>query len=269
MLKKRVIFTLLYDHGSFMLSRNFCLQKVGNLRWLQKNYNFSQIAFSIDELIILDVSKGERDQDKFCEHVKALAEDCFIPIAAGGGIRDLELARKLLNSGADKIVINSDLKTNPKLIELVAKEFGRQCLVASIDVNKENTVWIQNGTEKLDLSAREWLAYVSQELPIGEIYLNSMENDGTGQGYRLELLDLLPPSVSVPVILAGGAGKYHHLIEGLLHKKVNAVATAHLFNFVGNGLELARDEMLNEGIDLPRWDIQTAKNMKNCCANSQ
>jgi len=88
MLKKRIIFVLLYDNGSFMLSRNFRLQKVGDLQWLKKNYNFSHISFSIDELIILDVTRGGRDEEKFLFHVKSLTEECFVPIAAGGVFED-------------------------------------------------------------------------------------------------------------------------------------------------------------------------------------
>ena len=107
MLKKRVIFTLLYDNGSFMLSRNFRLQKVGDLQWLKKNYNFSKLAFSIDELVLLDVTRTKKDHKKFINHVRTLSEVCFIPIAAGCGIRDVELAHSLVNNGADKIVINS------------------------------------------------------------------------------------------------------------------------------------------------------------------
>ena len=269
MLKKRVIFTLLYDNGSFMLSRNFRLQKVGNLNWLQRNYNFSQIAFFIDELVVLDVSRQDRDEDRFCDHIMALTEGCFVPIAAGGGVRSLEYARKLLRSGADKIVVNSLLATDVNEINSSASEFGRQCLVASVDVNQDNTIWVNNGGEKLDVDARDWLHYVVNELPIGELYLNSMERDGTGQGYMAELLDLLPDSVPVPVILAGGAGKHQHFMEGLHHTKVNAVATAHLFNFVGNGLELARNGLLSEGIDLPCWDAQVAIKLKQCCANGE
>ncbi len=247
-----------------MLSRNFRLQKVGDLKWLQKNYNFSQIAFSIDELIILDVTRGERNEALFCEHVKALTEECFVPIAAGGGIRTLEQARRLLHSGADKIVINSLVSSKPEVLEEIATEFGSQCIVASVDVKQSNNglkVFTENGSCQLVQPATEWLRHIAG-LAVGEIYLNSMDRDGTGQGYLFELLDIVPNPISIPVILAGGAGKYHHLAEGLRDERVDAVATAHLFNFVGNGLELARIRLLEEGFSLAKWDIELAKGMR-------
>jgi len=109
MLKKRIIFTLLYDNGNFVLSRNFRLQKVGNLDWLKKNYDFSKISFYIDELVVLDVSRKNRDLNLFCENLKILTKDSFVPVAAGGGINSYEHASKLLKSGADKLVLNSSL----------------------------------------------------------------------------------------------------------------------------------------------------------------
>lgn len=257
MLKKRIIFTLLYDRGFFMLSRNFRLQKVGDLRWLEKNYNFSHIAFSIDELIVLDVSRGERDVACFCEHLKALTKGCFVPIAAGGGIRTVEHARMLLRSGADKVVINTPLFDKPGLINEMASEFGQQCVVASLDVKKSSTgnyqVWIENGSRYVEGSMAEYLNRMS-ESAIGEVYLNSMDRDGTGQGYDLKMLEHLSEGMSQPIILAGGAGNVHHLAEGLSDTRVDAVATAHLFNFVGNGLELARQHLYQKQFDLARWD---------------
>jgi len=256
MLKKRVLFTLLYDNGNFMLSRNFRLQKVGDLGWLRNNYNFSQIAFSIDELVILDVSRGERDEEKFCDHVRALTENCFIPIAAGGGIRTVDQAKTLLRSGADKVVVNSIVFSNPEILREIAREFGRQCIVVSVDVEQtddKNRIWIENGVEKLDISLPEWFEYISK-LPVGEIYLNSVDRDGTGQGYLLGLLDMLPKTYEIPIIIAGGAGSFTHFAEGLQDIRVDAVATAHLFNFLGNGLEEARVKLLRMGFQLARWE---------------
>jgi len=266
MLKKRIIFTLLYDNGLFMLSRNFRLQKVGDLKWLKQNYNFSNTSFSIDELIILDITRGERDEDKFLNHVKSLAEECFVPIAAGGAIRRLEQVRNLLHSGADKVVVNTLLAEAPNVIREIADEFGQQSIVGSVDVkliNSEFTVWIDNGSKKQNKDAKKYLYDICQ-LPVGEIYLNSMDNDGTGQGYKIEMLGLLDNSCNVPVILAGGAGKYNHFSKVLSDRRVDAVATAHLFNFIGDGLYKARKKLLSKGVCLPLWDVEKTKTLANC-----
>ena len=109
MLKKRIIFTLHYANGFFNLSRNFRLQKIGDLNWLLKNYNFLKIAESIDELIIIDVSKDLRDKKKFLQNVAEIAKGIFVPVSLGGGISTLDYARELFESGADKININSSI----------------------------------------------------------------------------------------------------------------------------------------------------------------
>ena len=238
-----------------MLSRNFRLQRVGDINWLQKNYNFSNISSFIDELIILDVSRTERNLEKFCEHIKILTEGCFIPIAAGGGISTIQQAKLLLRSGADKIIINSLLADNKKEILSLAAHFGRQCIVVSVDIKKiehEFVVFTHNGEKRQEMYMKEWLQSII-ELPIGEIYLNSIDRDGTGRGFQMEMLKNLPSHIPFPLILAGGAGKPNHLSEGLNDFHVDAVATAHLFNFVGNGLKLARKELIESGYKLPIW----------------
>jgi len=265
MLKKRVIFTLLYDSGYFMLSRNFRLQKIGNMQWLKKNYNFSHISFSIDELIILDVTRGERNEETFYEHVRLLNDECFVPIAAGGGIREVEQARKLLHSGADKVVINTLVSKDSDVIAEIAREFGQQSIVASVDVkliNGEFTVWTDNGNLEQNEDLTAWLENIDR-LPIGEVYLNSVNRDGTGHGYQTELIEQIPYLFSIPVILAGGAGKYSHFSEVLQDKRVDAVATANLLNFIGDGLEKSRQKLLDEDFNLPVWDINLAISLKN------
>ena len=267
MLKKRIIFTLLYDSGNFMLSRNFRLQQVGNLTWLQRNYNFSHIAFFIDELIILDVSRGERNTDNFCETLKKLTSDCFVPIAAGGGVRSIDYARRLLRSGADKIVINTPLFEDQDLVRDLVKEFGQQCVVGSVDIKRDNSsqyhIYTNNGKNKIAEKPVDALKSVTKQW-IGELYLNSIDQDGTGQGYDLALLDQIPTSCSVPIIIAGGVGNSNHLAEGFAEKKVDAVATAHLFNFIGNGLQSAREALLTQGAQLAVWpDVSESFLQKN------
>ena len=254
--RKRLIFALLYDSGRFMLSRNFRLQQVGNIDWLEKNYNFRETATAVDELIVLNVERTRNSLDRFFDHVKRLNDDCFVPISAGGGIRSVDEARRLLRSGADKVVINTVLHDDFMLVEDLASEFGKQCLVASIDTRRVDgifRVFVDNGTRMLDEDLTTFLGSVLT-MPIGEIYLNSMDRDGTGQGYDEDMLALIPPTISVPLILAGGAGKPEHFEFGLNDHRVDAVSTAHLFNFVGNSLQLSRNYLLSKELPLVSWD---------------
>ncbi|NBO68201.1 MAG: imidazole glycerol phosphate synthase subunit HisF [Actinobacteria bacterium] len=253
MLTKRLIFTLLYDNGSFVLSRNFRLQKIGDISWLEENYGFASVGYSIDELVVIDVSRGARDTPKFCENLKLLTKDCFAPIAAGGGIRTLNHARDLLRSGADKIVINSALHDQPELVDDLATEFGRQCIIASVDSQKiDNSyrVFKHNGTIEIGQSLEQFLLKCAG-LPIGEIYLTSIERDGTGNGLDLEMLDSTKHINELPLILMGGVGRADHIVAGLKDSRLDAVATANLLNFMGNGLSQARDSAIANGVNLP------------------
>ncbi len=256
MLKKRVIFTLLYCDGSYMLSRNFRLQKVGDLHWLKENYNFSQISFFIDELIVINISRSHNNQKSFLLDLEKLSKDCFLPISAGGGIRSPNTAKDLFNSGADKILFNTAIFLNPELIQNLVKKFGQQCIVASIDLKKNKNgdyqIVVESGTKILSGEVSNLLKSLDTN-SIGEIYLNSIDQDGTGQGYDLKMLNFLPKIWSFPVILAGGAGNNNHLQVGLNDERVDAVATANLFNFVGDGLKKAREAISLSGINLAHW----------------
>ena len=254
--KKRLIFTLLYNDGAFMLSRNFRLQRAGSIEWLKKNYSFKNIAFFIDELIILDVSRGEKDIHRFCNHIKMVGEECFIPIAAGGGISTLEQAKLMMNSGADKLVVNTALIKSPCLVKDLIHIYGGQCIIASVDVKKDADgfhIYINNGSTKVPSGLSEGIKHII-DLGVGEIYLNSMDKDGTGNGYLYEILSKINQIVKVPVIMAGGAGNWHHLLDGLQNENIDAVATANLFNFIGQGFPNARKKLLDSNVNLARWE---------------
>ena len=266
MAKKRLIFTLLYSDGGFMLSRNFRLQRAGNIEWLRSNYNFKNIAFAIDELIILDVSRNERNLERFCGHIKVIAEECFIPIAVGGGITSYEHTKAIMNSGADKLVVNTTLFQAPHFVKELISTYGSQCIIASIDVKRRGDhtdIYIDNGSTKVAMAFDEYIAHIIN-LGIGEIYLNSMDKDGTGHGYLYELLSEIKPDVKVPIIMAGGAGNWHHLLEGLRHEGVDAVATANLFNFIGQGFPNARKELIDDGVNLAKWEARNINDLRDC-----
>lgn len=253
-----------------MLSRNFRLQKIGNLEWIQTHYDFSRISYSIDELVVLDVTRQNRDLEIFCEVLKSLTYGNFVPITAGGGVKDIDSARKLLRSGADKIVINSSLFDEKELATQLAKEFGQQCVVASIDVKRSKSCELQvlsnNGTLIEKISAERLFINLLQER-VGELYINSIDRDGTGQGLDLTILDLLPSGFNKPVILAGGVGNAEHILFGLQDSRVDAVATANLLNFVGDGLRKAREDIASGGILLPIWSpkFYATSNILNRC----
>ena len=256
MLRKRLIFTLIYSDGYFMQSRNFRLQKVGNVNWLKNNYKFGEIATSIDELIILNANKENKNIKYFANSISEIVNEVFIPIAAGGGIKSMEDAELLFNNGADKIVLNTALFDNTALVKQLVNTYGSQSIVASIDYKKNenvNQVFINDGTRKVDLDLEKTIDYL-QSLKVGDIYLNSIDKDGTGFGYDFETINNLKDSIKIPLIIAGGAGNENHFQEGLKHISVSAVATANLFNFIGNGLPNARDMLLSNGENIANWN---------------
>lgn len=256
MLRKRIIFSLIYSDGYFNQSRNFRLQKVGNEVWLDNNYKFSKIANSIDELIIINASKSFKDIQRFSETITKIVENVFIPICAGGGIKNISDAELLFKSGADKILLNSVLFENPKLVLDLIKIYGSQSIIASIDykIQEEGLlVYINNGETKISLDLISYIEKI-QSLGVGEIYLNSIDKDGTGFGYDFNTINNISSKIKVPLIIAGGAGNEAHLINGLEINHVNAVATANLFNFIGDGLPNARKKILNRGLNIVNWD---------------
>lgn len=255
MVKKRLIFTLIYCDGYFMQSRNFRLQRVGNIDWLEKNYHFQKIAFSLDELIILDASRNKKSIEIFSKTVAQIRKNVFIPVSVGGGIRSTDDAGILFQHGADKIVINSLLHENTGLIQELAYRFGSQSIVASIDYKKDGNkklVYIHDGKTCVNLTLSDYLEKI-KSLCVGEIYLNSIDQDGTGFGFDIETIEEIKNKIYTPLIIAGGAGNENHLVSGLKISGVNAVATANLFNFIGNSLPNARKKIIDSGIALAKW----------------
>ena len=256
MLRNRLIFSLIYSAGAFMQSRNFRLQRVGDINWLERNYKLQKISFSLDELVIVDATKSNKDIRNFAQAVQRLVSDVFIPVAAGGGIRKMEDAELLFNSGADKVILNSALHESPELAKCIIETYGSQSLVASVDyklVNDIPIVYIKDGTVPISKSLNEYLNDL-QDIGVGEILLNSIQQDGTGFGYDMCTVKKYVQSLSVPLLLMGGAGNEKHLLEGLTQNGVSAVVTANLFNFIGNGLPNARQYMLENNANLARWD---------------
>ena len=241
-----------------MLSRNFRLQKVGDLNWIKTHYDFNAIAFSIDELVMLNVERGDKDIELFAKNMSELTKNCFMPIAAGGGIDSVDKAFRLFEAGADKIVLNSAILKDPKLIKALVKIFGGQSIIASIDfkmVGNRQHAFIDNGSVDTGITV-EAAVNNAIDLGCGEIYLTSINKDGTGQGYDLETLKKVSEMSPIPIIASGGVGRFNHLVEGITEGRVQAVSTANLFNFMVDGLTEARSVIKENGIALAEWKTE-------------
>jgi cyclase len=255
MLRNRLIFVLLYADGYFMQSRNFRLQRVGDLDWLEKNYRLQEISFSLDELVVLNVSRNHRNLNDFAEVVGRVSEKVFIPVSAGGGIFRSEHAEILFGNGADKLVINTALTKNTEEVRRIIDIYGAQSVVASVDYRTLNTAevaYLSNGQESLDQPLDQYIRWI-EGLPVGEILLNSIDKDGTGFGFDVGTCARFSDS-PIPVILMGGAGNSQHFAEALRVPGISAVATANLFNFIGDGLPLARSKLLDSSFNFARWE---------------
>ncbi|MES3032813.1 MAG: HisA/HisF-related TIM barrel protein [Gemmatimonadota bacterium] len=266
---KRLIFTLLHDRGRFMLSRNFRLQAVGTIRWLFENYDFETVSRGLDELMVLDVTRGDRDTAAFASAVSEIAQRCFIPLTAGGGVRSVDDAALLLRHGADKVLVNTQFADAPEACDAIAGFFGRQCLVAGVDyveaADGTRVVVAAHGQRDTGVPLAEWVERVVAH-GAGEVVLQSVARDGTGMGLDLEVTASLGRRPEVPLILLGGVGRGEHIAAGFRDEAVDAVATANLFNFIGESFVTARREMIVQGLDVADWHAAEYRTLKGAFA---
>lgn len=183
----------------------------------------------IDELIYMDVVASLYGRNSLVDIVKKTAENIFIPLTVGGGIRSIEDVSKLLQSGADKVAINTAAIHRPELIQEIARKFGSQCVVLSIEAKKTaDNKWeayTDNGREHTHKDVVEWAAY-GEKLGAGEILVTSIDKEGTRQGFDIELIQAVANQVSIPVIASGGMGNPEHVLEAVNCADVSAVAMA-------------------------------------------
>jgi len=257
MVSKRITFALLYSKGFFYLSRNFRLQKVGDVDWLEKNYSFNETCKYIDELVFILVTKDpeKNEVDNFLKDTEKVRERVFAPIMLGGNIRNLEDVKKYFHNGADKIIINTEAKNN-NLINEVCEIYGSQAISIMIDYkfNKEkmkNEIFTNCGSSKVEVDITEYLNSFSLD-KIGEVILHSIDKDGTGNGYDFKILKNYENEFNKPILLMGGAGKPEHIVEALKLKKVSGIITANIFNFIGNGLKITREKAIQEKINIAK-----------------
>ena len=205
-----------------------------------------------DELVFLDITASSDSRRTMIDVVERTADQVFIPLTVGGGVRSVSDIRDLLSAGADKVSINTAAISDPDLIEAGALIFGRQCIVVAIDARRELDrdgwgVYTHGGRRASGLDAVAWAAEVARR-GAGEILLTSMDRDGTRDGYDLPLLEAVSAAVNIPVIASGGAGTLEHLGEGLAPGRADAVLAASIFHFGEYRIAEARAHLADRGI---------------------
>lgn len=230
MLKTRILPTLLFKDNGLVKGKQFQSDRpVGSALQAIKVYNRREV----DELVFLDVNASVQGRPPDFALIDELADECFMPMTVGGGVSRLEHIRGLLAVGADKVCIGSAAFTNPELISEGARMYGRQCIVAAIDVRREAGSWrvyCRSGTQPTEHEPVAWAREV-ERLGVGEIILTSIDRDGTMSGYDVEITKRVTAAVSVPVVASGGAGKFSDIAEVLRTGGASAAAAASIFHF--------------------------------------
>ena len=250
MLANRIIPCLDVDEGRVVKGINFVdIRDAGDPVEQARTYD----AAGADELVFLDITATHEGRDIMHDVVRRTADEVFIPLTVGGGLRSVEDMRAMLHAGADKVAINSAAVKDPDVITRGAEAFGNQCIVVAIDAKRvsedplEWEVFVHGGRKGTGIDAVEW-AEEAAERGAGEILLTSMDRDGTKDGYDVELLRAINERVRIPVIASGGAGTLDHLREGLEEGRASAVLAASIFHFgeytVGEAKQYLRDQNL-------------------------
>jgi cyclase len=215
-------------------------------------------AEGADELVFLDITASSDDRDTIDGVVRATADQVFIPLTVGGGIRNLDDVRRMLGAGADKVSINTAAINDPELISAASRRFGSQCIVVAIDAKRAGgggaprwEVYTHGGRRCTGLDAVAW-ARQAAELGAGEILLTSMDRDGTRSGFDLALTRAVSEAVPVPVIASGGVGDIEDLADGITEGKADAVLAASIFHFGERTIGEAKDLMASRGIPVRR-----------------
>lgn len=229
MLKKRIIPCLDVKSGRVVKGVNFeQLKDSGDIVDLAHRYMLE----GADELVFLDITATQDNRKTMLEWVKKVAQVIHIPFTVGGGIRTLQDAADIIESGADKVSINSSAVKNPRLITEIAHRFGSQCVVVAIDTKQvldKNKVFISGGQIETSLHTEEWCKTV-ETLGAGEILLTSIDHDGTQKGFAIHLLKIITEIVNIPIIASGGAGNKEHFLEVFSQTKVSAALAAGIFH---------------------------------------
>ncbi len=250
MLKMRLIPCLDVKDGRVVKGINFVdLRDAGDPVECARAYD----AAGADELCFLDITATHENRGTMFDVVKRTAEQCFMPLTVGGGVRKLEDIRNLLLAGADKVSINSAAVANRTFVKAAAEKFGSQCIVVAIDAKETSPgkfeIFTHGGRKETGIDAVDFAREVTA-LGAGEILLTSMDRDGTGKGFNIALTRAIADAVSIPVIASGGVGTLDHLVEGIRDGHATAVLAASIFHFGTFSIAQAKEHMAANGVPM-------------------
>ena len=253
-LAKRIIPCLDVKDGRVVKGVRFVdIRDAGDPVEVARRYDFE----GADEITFLDITASSDNRDTIVHVVERVAEQVFIPLTVGGGIRKIEDVRLMLNAGADKVAINTAAIFNPDFVKQVSDRVGSQCIVVAIDAKKVSAegapkrweIFTHGGRQSTGLDAIEW-AQKMAEFGAGEILLTSMDRDGTKSGFDLELTRAVADAVPIPVIASGGVGNLQHLADGVTEGHAEAVLAASIFHFAEYTVQQAKEYMAGRGIEV-------------------
>lgn len=250
MLTKRIIPCFDVDHGRVVKGVQFVeLRDAGDPVELARLYDQE----GADELVFLDITASSDDRTTVYEMVERTASEVFIPFTVGGGVRSDMDVRVLLELGADKVSINSAAVERPKLVAEASDRFGSQCIVVAIDARRVGSgqweVYTHGGRRPTGLDAIDWARQVT-DLGAGELLVTSMDEDGRGRGYDLELLRTISEAAPVPLIASGGAGGPEHLYDAIVEGKADAVLAASIFHFGTYRIREVKQYLAERGVPI-------------------
>lgn len=249
-LAKRIIPCLDVDKGRVVKGVKFVdIRDAGNPIEVAKRYDDE----GADEITFLDITASHEGRETIVQVVEQVANQVFIPLTVGGGIKEVADVRRMLNAGADKIAINTAAVFNPDFVKEASDRFGAQCIVVAIDakqVAKDKwEIFTHGGRKPTGIDAIEW-AQKMVAYGAGEILLTSMDKDGTKTGFDLDLTNAVSQAVCVPVIASGGVGTLQHLADGITKGQADAVLAASIFHFAEYSIEQAKQHMQSQGIEV-------------------
>ena len=247
MLKKRIIPCLDVKNGRVVKGINFIdLKDAGDPVEQAKIYSDG----GADEICFLDITASNENRETIYDVVEKTSKKCFVPLTVGGGVRTIEDINKLLNSGADKVSINTAAVENSTVIVESSKKFGSQCIVVAIDAKKNANKWeifTHGGRNNTGIDALEFVKKM-EDSGAGELLVTSMDRDGTQVGYDIDLMSEISSKVNIPVIASGGVGNLDHLVDGIKLGNASAVLAASIFHYGKHSVKEAKEYLDKKGI---------------------